>query len=531
MLRCSEIANWLYCAAALALFVASLSPHLLFKNDIDPSDGDVLNSVQRLLGGWAIFGDWTKGEIYGNYTPLYYFYLCLAEIAGIDIVIFGRISNVIFIVVSFIIAAMTVAQVLKDSLCAQFCAAFTIYLLLLRKDSFSWAAMLRTDPLLLVLELTTLRLLCLQPQKVKSAALLAALAPFVKQTGLVLPLSIFLYYFWFNRTALIKYSVYALSLAALLTLAFEMHNHGNFLRAAFYAPWLAFGVQAQWKHFNQIFLSFHPNYASLGIAALAIIGAQHIIRRKLPATVLLFVFVVDLLVFLRTGHHTGGGGSYLWLHWILISVFAGVGTGAAAEFLISGGAKKLADPWNSLRRGLILSRLPAAPSAGRFLLSLFCLAATLLMMSRLEPVRTLQQAARERIHFHELALVAAKHQQLIVQLTKRAPEKKWYCERLSMAAVRAGNILDHDACTIRDALKTPKVIDQSLLQKAFASGEYHFIQRSGIAPIAVVEEAIDKFYGLIARSDTVYAGVITTVEIYEYGRRTPLRQVHPTLDH
>jgi hypothetical protein len=86
-----------YC---VLVFLIKIFPHLGFRYDIEPTDGDKVNVVERLCKGLPIYNNWKDGYIYTNYSPLWFYLLTIPRLLGIDVAIFGRVANGLFVMLS-----------------------------------------------------------------------------------------------------------------------------------------------------------------------------------------------------------------------------------------------------------------------------------------------------------------------------------------------------------------------------------------------------------------------------------------------
>jgi hypothetical protein len=512
-LRNSRVENTVWtacavlCSAMLALYLIECLPYLSFRYDIDPSDGDVLNQSVRLLHGFPLYGDWSKGEIFGNYTPGYYYYLALASSVGFDPVVAGRWSNIAFMILSFALAAYLTVRTARFSSYAPVFALLTMSILFgrahpvlrnnLDASVYIWAVMLRADALYLVIALAACGLAVVNARPA-FVGVIAALCPVVKQTGIVVPAGLLAYYVIHDRGAVRSFFIGGVATGALVTIPLELLNGGTFVKSTFIMPNRVFATETNWPHFWETVDRYYRSWESVAIAASAVLAAYYSIREKLETRPLVWVAAIDAVLFLRTGQNDAGGSSYLWLHWALLAILAGVGVAC----LIDG-------PQSPIRGWRMRVSDGGRTMATAALIVCGTLAATL-------PVReTLANAQRDRLAYEQLTVTGAQHETLVRRLMAQHPGQ-WYAERFASPLVRSGHMLDAEACTLQHACHTAGIVDNKRLAWEFAVGKYHFVQRSFIADIPAISKVMNACFHVVAKSETPDRGTLRAIDILEY---------------
>lgn len=88
-----------FSAALFFGFLWRYFPLVAFKYDWEPTDGDVLNQTHRLLKGLPLFSGWARGDILPPYPPLFYALLATGKAFGADLVVYGRLLNLLCMVI------------------------------------------------------------------------------------------------------------------------------------------------------------------------------------------------------------------------------------------------------------------------------------------------------------------------------------------------------------------------------------------------------------------------------------------------
>jgi hypothetical protein len=285
---------------------------------------------------------------------------------------------------------------------------------------------------------------------------------------------------------------------AFLTIPLELLNGGTFVKSTFIMPNRVFGTETNWPHFWETVDRYYHSWESVAIAACAVIAAYYSIREKLATRPLVWVAAIDAVFFLRAGQNDAGGSSYLWLHWALLAILAGVGVAC----LIDG-------PWSPIRGWRMRVYAGERTMAIAALILCGTLAATL-------PVHeTLANAQLDRLVYEQLTVTGAQHETLVRRLMAQHPGK-WYAERFASALVRSGQMLDAEACTLQHAGQIAGIVDNRRLAWEFAVGKYHFVQRSFIADIPAISTVMNACFRVVAKSETPDRGTLRAMDILEY---------------
>jgi hypothetical protein len=491
----------------VVLFLAECWPALTFPYDIDPSDGEVLSSALRLVRGLPLYGNWTEGDVFGLYTPLYYAYLAAITLLGVDPIVAGRISNVLFVAFSAVLAADLVRRGSRSHPYGPF-AAFVAAWLIFRRASppmpnldttpLLWCVVLRGDALSLALAMAAAWLVSVRPERSTGVAVLAVSAMLTKQQAAVVPAACAVYYAAHDRARLRSFLAASICTVAAVAVPLELTTRGEFIRSTFVLPGLTFGRETNWPHVAATLHAYYPSWRSLAVIPLALGGAGIALVRGLPIRPLVFLWGLDGLLFLKTGQNDGGGNSYLWLHWMLTATLAGTGAG-----LLVGDALSSIRRRRPHRDVLVRLAMPAAMLAG------LCGAVLLTPWSFMRSAM-----ARDREYYVELREAGRRHQALIETLTRPYPVR-WHAMRLAAPIVRAGHVLDQEVVTLEYAIAAG-VVDEKRLARRFAMGDYHFVQRTPLLASRVISPVLDSCYRTVTGSKTPGIGRIHTVEILEY---------------
>lgn len=490
----------------LVLFVAECWPALTFPYDIDPSDGEVLSSALRVGRGLPLYGDWTQGEIFGLYTPLYYVYLAIGALLAVDPTTFGRVSNVIFIVSSAFAAAALARRSSRPSEYGAFAFFVTAWLVFRRAwpmvpnldaTPFLWSVTLRGDALSLVLALAASWLVCTRPSHASWVGVLAVAAAMAKQQAAVVVAAFAVYYLAYDRARFSSFMTAVVAAVAVVAVPLEVATRGEFIRSTFVMPSLTFGRESNWAHVGAVLGTYYPTWRSGLVIPLALAGAGFAMVRRLPIRPLVFLWLFDALLFLKTGQNDGGGNSYLWLHWMMTATLAGTGL----VVLVDGDGSPIRR-WLGSRRAL---RLVAPAAMGGLLCGAVLLTPRAFMWSAM---------ASSRAGYAELAEAGRRHQALVASIT-RPYAVRWHAGRLASPIVRAGHILDHEVVTLQYAIAAGTV-DTRTLARRFALGDYHFVQRTNLVDVDPISPILDACYRVLARSATPGLGRIHRVDILEY---------------
>ncbi len=429
----------------------------------------------------------------------------ISKIFNFDPIVFGRISNVLFIILSLLIIWAILLKSANHMNLNFLWGALALLIILTRSVHYEWAVSMRPDAMLLFLTLSVCFLICFHSNKVAIISLLTILIIITKQPGIIIGASLCLYYLYYNRKLLIKYIILCILFSALLIIPVEIYNNWNFILNLFiYENQIVAGDLLQWSHLIKQLASYYRG-GNVIFFILSIIGLYYTIQKRTKILPLVFIYFIDILFYLKIGRNIGGGKSYLWLHWALTSIFSVFGIIYIFELI-----KKYYNKYS--KYFLKIEFLFQEKYINIFLTLLFILFTIL----HFNIGNRIENYNNNVTNYNHLEKVTQKHQKLINELTEQNPGKKWYSERLSMAIVRAGNMLDQEGCTFEYAFNTTNVFDPDVIQKRFLSGEYYFIQKTGFIYIPAIEEIISNCYKEIYKSESVDRGRVKEVRILKY---------------
>jgi hypothetical protein len=493
-----ERAVWIVIGSAyLAMFVAMRRPEFMFRYEIDPTDGDVLNTVKRLALGWPLYGDWAQAQIGLFYTPLFCFYLRLAEVTGADAVVFGRVSNTLFVAGGWALVGVIAARSLPIAHKRLLFGVLALVFLDVNGEHYGWAVNLRSDPLAFVLECGVCYLIAFEDDRIWLLAAASVLAVLAKQSAVEVPLAMFLYFVFARRGRALRYAIATAVVAACLVIPLEWWNSGHFLQDTLILPPISLARKMEWSHLGWMLGRYFHSMTSFAIAGAAAIGVVCTVRHRLKVIPLVWLLIVDLILLLDVGRNLGGGVSYVWMLWALVSLFAAIGSSYVLQFVASRAGNRF--------NGVFIK--PFAPAATAAVACVVLLAA--------RPWDRVTDYRVRRDKYFWLAQTAEAHQKLIDEITSGAPAQKWLVERFSTAVVRAGNVLEQEACTFKDAFDAG-LVDGDAFVDRLKRGEFRFAQRSGDAPVQQVEAVLDSHFRKIRSSAVVDRGRTRAVEIWEY---------------
>jgi hypothetical protein len=286
----------------------------------------------------------------------------------------------------------------------------------------------------------------------------------------------------------------------LATAALELQSRGQFLRSVLIYPSRAFtGPWVSWDHAFQIVGGYYG--ARLWLLPLVLLGV--VAARRSWLLPLAVVFVVDAAASLTLARSVAGSPSYLWFHYALACILAAQGFAwlwqkAAARL------RRLADRRVLSLLAVVLGGL-CVVTDGRDLLEW--------------PRRDLSSARA----------ISRQHAALVSGLVAAHPGEKWIATRSSLAAVRAGAILDQEYATFSIAWTQPSLVDRTAVRRRVATGEYGFAQ---LAPTALAFDPLSDVFAAcfvpVARSTLVFMGRPVPTAILRYdGARAPCRDLRP----
>ncbi|MBI4679605.1 MAG: hypothetical protein HY748_18700 [Elusimicrobia bacterium] len=488
--------------AALAVFagtiVAALAvrclPIAAFPFDWEPTDGDVLSQVNRLIKGLPLYTDWPAGDILLPYPPLYYGLVAAGAKLGADPVLFGRGVNLVMLVVVFLLGMLALSEPRGRGFRPSWAALLFPAMFALNWRSLEEAVYLRADALLLILQAALAALLVCAPHRTVALGALAGLIPFAKQFGVGASLGAALCLADLARRArrgaagLPAFLLASAGCALAVIMLFEALNHGRFLRVALFHPARVFaGDMLSWGQLWHIMREYY--WTKPWVIALAAVGiAAHRGGRLRP---LLFLLAADGAVSFLAARNIGGTYAYLWFHWFLVCVFAALGVEAAAG--------RLAALSPDRHRGRAFAAALAA-------VLLCCVPYEAEVLSfRLRSTAGLWRAA-------------AAHQGLIGRLVREYPGAKWIATRHATALGREGVVLDQDWCTMELAFAGPARFDPAPLARRLARGEYRFAQvaESQCGFDQPLTPVLKDCFSPIARSSVVSLGSVYPALILRY---------------
>jgi hypothetical protein len=364
-------------------------------------------------------------------------------------------------------------------------------------QQYFWIAPVHPAALLLVLSLAACALLALRPQATTALALLCTAAVLAKQSGVALLVGVVIHLAIADRPRLRRFCVVsALALGVAVGLG-ELQSHGQFLRSILFYPNQAFsGVWLSWHNSFTLLAGFYGG--RLWLVPLVACGLWAARRTWLwPLAV---VFVVDGAVQLDLARSVAGSASYYWFHFALAAILAAHGW----RWLMTVAAAKL--------RGL--GARPSVPALLALLVGLIVLASDGRDLFAL-PRQDLSRATE----------ISQRHADAVTALVAANRDRKWIVTRSSLAAVRAGALLDQEYATFAIAWTAPGLVDRAAVRRRVAAGEYGFVQLGPTSltfdPLADVFAAC---FAPVARSTLVYMGQPAPATFLRYDGTGPLCQ-------
>jgi hypothetical protein len=462
----------------VSAFVYQFLPFVRYPYEADPSDGDMLNALMRGLGGKPIYGDWRTGTVTLLYPPLFLGILGLAHAVGLEPITCFRSVNLAFFVLS--VGLVVIMASVLDKGHRRFAAAGLlagIFVMSAWRHYF-WLAPVHPAMLLLLISLGTCAILALRPGATVALALCCSLAVLTKQSGIGLLLAVLIHLAVTDRKRIPRFAAVAGGSLALAVILFELQSHGQFLRSILLYPGKVFSDQ--WVSFAKVFGLATELYGGR-LWLLPLVGLGLLAVRRTALFPLAVVFGVDAAVELYLARSVAGSASYLWFHFALASVLAAQGW----QWLIT----------QASRRMRLLAGAPAL-SLLTVLLGCICLATDgrdLLSAPRVDLTR-----AKETSRLHA---------QVVTSLLTAHPHEKWIVTRSSLAAVRAGALLDQEYATFAIAWTHPTLIDRSAVRQRVAAGEYTYVQ---LGPTGLTFDPLAEVFAAcfvpVARSTLIYQG-------------------------
>lgn len=437
--------------------------YVFWNYDSDSSDGDFLNIVTRLAHKLPIYSDWSQGIFLNIYPPLYHFVLLIGHFLGVDVISFGRLVNILFFMMAYLLMILIIRQIFKHSKFCLLLMAAAGGIMMMAGGLYSWEiTYLRSDPLLFFLQVLGLYLLISYPKQVKLIALLAVMAPLAKQTGIVLSVTIFIYYLWVQRTSLLKYILWVLIYAIPIIFTLEIYNQGQFLNSVLFNISKNYTGFMQWKFLFVLLSNFYQRF--MWAIILVPIGIYYILKsknrnEKLP---LVIMYGIDLLLLIKIGRNTGGGYSYYYLHWVLTALLSTVG----GFFLFL----KLLDRV----RALNLMKGKKVFTVEWMVVGL-SLIVILKGIHDLKPNKYYRNYLNTRQEVDHFLPLMQDLERTVKKISLAHPHARWLTNRNSSAVVRAGNILEQEMGSLYFAIRN-KNVNIKKFRELLLNGHYQFLQ-------------------------------------------------------
>lgn len=483
-----------------AAFAYQLWPFVRYPYEADPSDGDMLNALGRGLAGLPIYGNWREGTVTLLYPPLFLGVLGLGRLVGLDPIVFFRTVNLVLLLGS--LAATVILGSGDGERRSGFAlpGALAAIFVMAAWQQYFWIAPVHPAALLLALTMAVCVVLIFRPTADLTLAVLCVAAILSKQAGLALAVAVAIHLAGRDRRRLLRFVILAAALTGAAVALLEWQSRGQFLRSVLFYPGRAFS--GPWLSWGNGFVLAAGYYGGrLWLLPLIVAGLWSVRGTRLAP--LATVFLVDALCQIYLARSLAGSPSYLWVHYALASVLAARG-------------------WCWLL--LLLARRMAAP-AGAWLTPALAAAVGLFCLG--SDGRAL--LGRPRHDLAPAAAIGARHTRLVASVAAENPGKKWIVTRSSLAAVRAGVILDQEYATFAIAWTHPTLIDRDLVRRRVARGDYTFVQLAptdiGFNPLG---DLFARCFVAHAESSIVFMGKLSPTTILRYdgegaGCRDPLR--------